>query len=211
VLGSEACRVTGDDATRKSLNIEYEKEKANSPLLTFFTMPHCSFCGKLCTTASGLERHVLYTPNCKKASSEEFNQYANSIWDNVPANPNHAEQPQLVNVPSPNLPPLPDFDLEDDLQIAEDMLNSEEINLPPPPPPPQEPPPHAQGSFEAPNNEDENDGGGFIEHFPKEYKAGATWGDANHCLSLLMKSGNGLELLAGPPLKMRTSGSLLNG
>jgi hypothetical protein len=134
-------------------------------------MPHCTFCGKLCTTASGLERHILYTPDCKKASCEEFNQYANSIWDDrdIPANPNHAERPQPANVPN-----LPDFDLEDDLQIAEDMLYREEINLPPPPPH-EEPPPAAQGSFEAPN-EGVNDGGRFIEHFPEEYKAGATWG-----------------------------------
>jgi hypothetical protein len=142
---------------------------------SFFTMPHCRFCGKLCTTASGLERHILYTLDCKKASSEEFNQYADSIWDDVPAKPNDAEQRQLVNDPNLPDPNLPDFHLEEDFQMAEDMLYNEEINLPAQPPH-EEPPPHAQGIFETPNKEDLNNGGRFIEHFPEEYMAGATWG-----------------------------------
>jgi hypothetical protein len=138
-------------------------------------MPYCcSFCGKSCTTAPGLDRHISRTPNCKKASGEKFSEYARSIWDHVPpaANPNHAEQQPLVD-----LPDYPDFHLEEDLQIAEDMLyDDEEINLlPRPPPPPQvelEPNPQP-ATVEVPNN---GDGGRYIENFPEEYLAGATWG-----------------------------------
>ena len=46
-------------------------------------MPYCSFCGKLCPTALGLKRHIDGTSECKKASNEEYYQYANSIWDDI--------------------------------------------------------------------------------------------------------------------------------
>ena len=135
-------------------------------------MPYCcSFCGKSCTTAPGLDRHIARTPNCKKADGEKFSEYAKSIWDDVLAHPNHAEQQPLVN-----LPDYPDFHLEEDLQIAEDMLYDEQINLPPQPPPPPrvEPEPNPQPATAAVPNI--GDGGRYIEYFPKEYLAGATWG-----------------------------------
>ena len=72
----------------------YKKKTLNQKWLTFLRMPHCSFCGKLCTTDPGLERHITCTPNCKKASADKFGQYANSIWDDVPpvqANANYVE------------------------------------------------------------------------------------------------------------------------
>jgi hypothetical protein len=135
-------------------------------------MPNCSFCGKLCATASGLERHIIYTPDCKKASGEKFGHYANSIWEDKPV-----EQPPLVDIPN-----FPDFHLEEDIQIAEDMLNNEGINLLPVqehlPVPADEPrPQHA--TVEVRNNvedSEDNDGGRYIEYFPQEYMAGATWG-----------------------------------
>jgi hypothetical protein len=149
-------------------------EKKRHTYFTFLRMPyHCSFCGKTCTTAAGLDRHIARTPDCKKASGEEFSEYAKSIWDDIPANPNHAEQEPLDN-----LPEYPDFNLEEDFQIAEDMLYDEEINLPqqPPPQPPDEPEPNPQpepATAEVPTNED---GGRYIENFPEEFLAGATWG-----------------------------------
>jgi hypothetical protein len=146
-------------------------------------MPYCTFCGKLCSTAPGLERHITRTPNCKKASGEMFGQYAINIWDDVPANPNHAEQQQPADLPDfADFHELADFQLEEDIQIAEDMLYGEENNLPqqPPPPPqhvPQPLPLHA--AVDVPN--DDRTSGRYIENFPEEFRAGATWG---RCKSL---------------------------
>lgn len=137
-------------------------------------MPYCSFCGKLCLNAPGLERHIANAPNCRKASGEKFDQYADNIWDDVPANPKHAEQQEPEDFPD-----FPDFQLEDiqleeDIQAAEDMLYGEENDIPQPQ---HEPQPHAQhATVDVPNNEESNDGGRFIENFPEEYRAGATWG-----------------------------------
>ena len=50
-------------------------------------MPYCGFCSKLCPTVPGVNQHINITPKCKKASCEEFSQYVNDIWDNVPENP----------------------------------------------------------------------------------------------------------------------------
>jgi hypothetical protein len=170
--------VHGPRAERKPLrqsqchlkNLKKMKKKS----LTSRSMPYyCSFCGKMCTTAPGLEQHIARTPDCKKASGEKFNEYAKSIWDDVPANPNDAEQPPLENLP--DLPDLPDIHLEEDLQLAEDTLYDDEINLPQPPPPPPhvEPEPNPQPATEVPNNEDS---GRYIENFLEEYLADATWG-----------------------------------
>jgi hypothetical protein len=44
-------------------------------------------------------------------------------------------------------------------------------------PPQDEPQPHPRdATADVPNNEDVNDGARFIENFPEEYLAGATWG-----------------------------------
>lgn len=139
-------------------------------------MPYCVFCGKLCTTAPGLERHIARTPDCKKSSCEKFGQYANSIWDlnDVPANPNHALAEQ-----EPNLEELPDFRLEEDIELAEQRLDDEERNPQqlPRPPLPDEPQPHPRRATEkVPSNEEVNNGGRYIEYFPDEFLAGATWG-----------------------------------
>jgi hypothetical protein len=149
-------------------------------------MPYCSFCGKQCANDPGLERHIANAPECKKASSEIFGQYANTIWDDIPAIPNNMEQ--QPDAPA-DFPVLPDFHLEedihldDDFQIAEEALNDDEFNLhqqfPPPPPPHDEPQPHSQQAAvepEVPSNEEIKDGGRYIENFPEEYLAGATWG-----------------------------------
>ena len=140
-------------------------------------MPYCSFCGKQCANASGLERHIANAPKCKKASAEIFSQFANNIWDNVPANPD----------PPPDFHNFPDFHLEDDIHLEEDFRLAEEtlddeFNLqqqqsPPPSPPPDEPQPHPQQEAgEVPSSEEVNDGGRYIEKFPEEFLAGATWG-----------------------------------
>jgi hypothetical protein len=142
-------------------------------------MPYCGFCGKLCPTVPGLNRHINNTPNCKKASHEEFGQYANSIWNNVHENLNGVEQPPLPNHPIE--PDLPDFCLEEDIQIAEEMFDREETNIPPPlPPQPEEPrlhPQHAATVGDVPDNEEVIDGRRYLEKFPKEFLAGATWGN----------------------------------
>ena len=141
-------------------------------------MPYCNFCGKQCTTAPGLDRHIARTPACKKASGENFGQYATSIWEDVPEKPDNAEP-----LPAEDLPDLPEFHLEEDIEMAEGMFNDEPINLLPVPPlPPQvEPLPHPQpehGTVEVPNNEEGTDEGGrYIENMAEEYMAGATWGD----------------------------------
>lgn len=149
-------------------------------------MPNCSFCGKLCLNAPGLERHIANAPKCRKASGEKFGQYAANIWDDVLANPNHAEQlqPEVENIP--DFEDFPDFQLEEDIQVAEEMLYGEENDAPQAqqlqPPPQHVPQPHAQHAAEdVPNNEESNDGGRFIEDYPEEYRAGATWGE---CKSL---------------------------
>jgi hypothetical protein len=148
-------------------------------------MPYCSFCGKQCANAPGLERHVANSPECKKASSQIFGQYANAIWDDLPGNLNE-QQPD----PPADLPHLPDFRIEEDIrleedfQMAEETLNDEEFNLhqPSPPPPPPHPPRNEaqahpqQATVEIPSNEEVNDGGRYIENFPEEFLAGATWG-----------------------------------
>lgn len=138
-------------------------------------MPYCGFCGKRCPTVPGLNRHIDNTPNCKKASHEEFGQYANSIWNDVHENLNDVEPPPLPNHPIE--PDLLDFRLEEDIQIAEEMFDREETNIPPPLPPlpPQldEPRPHPQHA----DNEEVIDRCRYIEKFPEEYLAGATWGD----------------------------------
>jgi hypothetical protein len=158
-----------------------ERQIKDLRLLTFFRMPHCGFCGKLCPTAHGLKRHIEATPGCKKASNEDFVQYAKGLWDDVPANPENAEQQQLPTLPIE--PDLPDFHLED-IEMAEGMFYGEEANLPPPPPQqplddsePQQLPQQAAVD-QVPDNEDVNnrDGARYVENFPAEQLAGATWG-----------------------------------
>ena len=138
-------------------------------------MPYCGFCGKLCLTVPGLNRHIDNTPNCKKSSHEEFGQYANSIWDEVPENLNNVERQPLPNHPIEL--DLPDFYLEEDIQIAEETFNREEPNVPPPLPPlPPQHPQHATVG-DVPDKEIVIDGCRYIENFPEEYLAGATWGN----------------------------------
>jgi hypothetical protein len=148
------------------------------------TAYYCGFCGKSCTTGPGLERHVVQTPDCKKASHEKFGQYANNMWNNSPAYVD-SEQQQQANLPDfPDFHGLPDFQLDEDIQMAEEMFYTEDIYLPqkPLPLPQDEPPQQPQhATMEVPNNEEVNDGGRYIENFPEEYMAGATWG---HCKPL---------------------------
>ena len=134
-------------------------------------MPYCAFCGKLCPTVPGRNRHIKNTPNCKKASHQEFGQYVNSIWDDVPENPNDMER-QPANLPIE--PDLPDFHLEEDIQIAEETFNGEETNILRPPPPPQQDEPRLHPPHATVGNVP---GHRYIEKFPKEYLAGATWGN----------------------------------
>ena len=110
-------------------------------------MPRCGFCGKQCPTETGLKRHIDRTSNCKKKSHDEFGQFANSIWDsdNIPANPDDVEQ--LAH--EPDMLGFPDFELEEDIQLAEEAL----------PPPPQQPPDEPQArpqraTINAPVNEE---------------------------------------------------------
>ena len=143
----------------------------------FRIMPCCSFCSKLCATAPGLERHIAHTPECKQASHKKFSQYANSIWDDVPANINHVEQ-HWQPEPLANLPDLPDFHLEEDIQIADETIDEQEINVPQQHPPPQDEPQNypQHGAVDVPHNNEVNDGGRYVEKFPKEYLADATLG-----------------------------------
>ena len=102
---------------------------------------------KTCLTAVSVENYAqrylvcTNTFKCKKASCEEFGQYSNSIWDDVPQNLNDVEQqplPHFLNEPELE---LEDFYLEEDIQIVEEMFNREETDLlplPPPPTPPQQ-------------------------------------------------------------------------
>lgn len=138
-------------------------------------MPYCGFCGKLCPTAPGLKRHIDGTPECKRASNEEYYQYANSIWDDVPGNLDHEEQqPPIPPIDSEPVDML-DFHLDEDIQIAEDNI------VPPPQQELHELPPRAQEEMvNVPVNEkvntDSADGARYIEYFPEENRAGATWG-----------------------------------
>jgi hypothetical protein len=158
-------------------------------------MPNCRFCGKLCPTEQGLNRHIGSTASCKKASQEEFGQYANSIWDDIPqaANPNDAEQQPLEA-------DMPDFHLEEDIQLAEEMFAGEEANLPLLPqqldePQPPQPLPQRAMDNRVPNIEEINDRHGdctrYIENFPEDHLAGATRGNAKHYLNLLRMSEKG--------------------
>ena len=82
------------------------------------------------------------------------------------------------------------FCLEEDIQRAEEMLYAEEINLLPQPPPlPQDgPQPNLQCATamveDVPDNKDVIDGGCYMEKFPEEYLASATWG----CCKALFES-----------------------
>ena len=101
------------------------------------------------------------------------------MWDDVPANPNDTEEQVEPPADLPDLPNLPDFHLEEDFQAAEEALNGEEFNLlqQSPPPLPSQDELHPQNAtVEVPNNGELNDGGRYIEIFPEEYLAGATWG-----------------------------------
>ena len=142
---------------------------------TFLTMPYCRFCGKLCPTVPGLNKHVDKNPYCKKASHEEFGHFANSIWDEVPDNPHDLQQQPLPTFPIGA--DLPDFHLEDDIQRAEKMFNGEGNDIPPPAPPPPPPlrPQHA--TVEDVLSPDKEEVHCYIEKFPEEYLAGATWGN----------------------------------
>ena len=81
-------------------------------------MPYCGFCGKLCPTVPGVNRHINITPKCKKASCEEFSRYVNDIWDNVPENLNDMEWHPLPNLPNELELQIEDFHLEEDIQIV---------------------------------------------------------------------------------------------
>jgi hypothetical protein len=146
-------------------------------IVTFLSMPHCSFCGKSCSTVPGLKNHVDQSSECRKASHEEFGQYANSIWDNIPdnLNPNLGESEPPPPPPSPIQPnfDLPDIQLEEDFQIAEAMLEGEEVGLAAPAQiEPQLLSPHV--TVDDATDDDEL----YVEEFPKENLAGATWGDS---------------------------------
>lgn len=137
-------------------------------------MPYCFFCGKHCPTVPGLNKHIDKTPKCKKASREEFGQYAKAIWEDVPQNPNDIEgqpPPGLPNEPELN---LEDFHLEEDIARAQEMFDREENNLLPVPPPPPPLPQHDEPQHVT---VDPKKGCRYIEHFPEEYLAGATWGN----------------------------------
>jgi len=153
-------------------------------------MPYCGFCGKLCPTAHGLKRHINGTPDCKKASSEEFSQYANGIWDDVPENIDRVEQRRLPNLPIH--PDLPDFHLEEDIQIAEEMFYDEQTNIPLPlPPQHDEPQPHPQhATVEIIPDNEAIDGSRYIENFPEQYMAGATWGKGKPLFEYLVTEQN---------------------
>ena len=141
-------------------------------------MPYCGYCGKLCPTVPGLKRHIDGSRNCKKASHEEFGQYANSIWDDIPL------VDEIGHQPIPIEPDAPDFqlELEDDLERADEMFNHDEpeANLRPPPPLRQldelRPRPEPANVDTLPNDKEVSSNARFIEYFPDEQLAGATWG-----------------------------------
>jgi hypothetical protein len=138
-------------------------------------MPYyCGFCGKLCETPHGLKRHIDRTPDCKKASHEEFGQYANSIWDNVPENQENVEQqpPMLPIEPAD----MPDFYLDEDI-LDEDIRIAEENIQPPLQQQLDEPQPWPQhATVDIPVNKVNMEGALYFEYFPEEHMAGATWG-----------------------------------
>ena len=104
----------------------------------------------------------------QKASHEEFGQYTNSIWVDVPANQDNAEQQPI----EPDVPDVPDFYLDEDFQIAEEFQQ-------PPLQQPDDPQPRPQhATVDIPVNEDnvECEGARYIENFPEDRLAGATWG-----------------------------------
>ena len=156
-------------------------------------MPFCEFCSKQCATTPSLKRHIDSTLDCKKASHEEFRHYANTIWDNIPENPNHKEPQALPNIPIH--PDLPDFYLEEDIQLAEEALHGEENDILPIPPPPlhgkhQLHPQHVTVE-DVPDNED---GGCYIENFLEENMASVTWGQSKplfECIDDDQKRGGG--------------------
>ena len=90
-------------------------------------MPYCGFCGKNCPTVPGLKRHIDETPACKKASHEEFGQYASNIWNNIPLNLQEQPPPREQSPPAtPQLEPdFPDIHLEEDILAAAAMLDEE--------------------------------------------------------------------------------------
>ena len=176
-------------------------------------MPYCGFCGKLCPTVPGINRHINITPQCKKASCEEFGWYVNDIWDNVPENLNDMEWYPLPNLPNKLELQIEDFHLEEDIQIAEETFNREleETHLLPPLPP-QPQPCHQQATVgDASEIEDVNDGHCYIEKSPEEYLAGATWGNCKPLYECFdeqkKKKKKGREVLVGVLLKMRMNGS----
>jgi hypothetical protein len=75
----------------------------------------------------------------------------------------------------PDRPDLPDLHLEEDIQRAEEMFNSERNDIPLPPPPPLRPQHATVGDVS--EKEEVIDDHRYIEKFPEEYLAGATWGN----------------------------------
>ena len=170
-------------------------------------MPYCRFCGKLCPTVPGLNKHVDKNPYCKKASQEEFHHFANSIWDEVPENPDDVQQRPLPYFP--DRPDLPDLHLEEDIQQAEEMFNSKRNDILPPPPPPLRQQHATVGDVS--ENEGVIDDHRYIKKLPEEYLAGAMWGNCKPFYVILMKSRERREVLVRALLKMRTNGDLQSG
>ena len=125
-----------------------------------------------------LKRHIDGTPACKKASHEEFGQYANSIWNNIPVNPQEQSLPKeqsLPVTPQPE-PDWPDIHLEEDIQVAAAMLD-EETHLPPAPQPLDEQQSHLyHPTIEDAPEDDDMSQDRYIEEFLKEHLASAMWG-----------------------------------
>ena len=136
------------------------------------------FCGKNCPTMPSLKRHIDRVSACKKASHEEFGQYASSIWNNGPANPQEQSLPKEQSPPvTPQLEPhLPNIHLEEDIQTAAATLN-EETHFPPAPQPlnEQQSRPYHATIEDAPDDDDTSQDR-YIEEFLKESMAGAMWG-----------------------------------
>ena len=144
-------------------------------------MPHCGFCGKLCPTVPGLKRHIDGNAGCKKASRQEFGQYAQGIWSNAP--PDNEEGLDGGEVPEENHPieptplDLPDIHLEEDIQNAGALFGDEEVDAPPSNEPRLNP--HRATVEDAPDEEEGDNQARYVEEFPEEYRAGATWGQSN--------------------------------
>lgn len=79
---------------------------------------------------------------------------------------------QLPNIPIE--PDLPDFHLEEDIQTAEEIFNREQTNISGPPSPPQQDEPQLDPWHAT---VEDVPGHRYIEKFPEEYLAGATWGN----------------------------------